>query len=1419
MRPLFQLFRYSFLRLILVIGFAASLIDDVAAQDNARLRYILPDVCAPNMSAYIELYAAPWDTLAFGRDGVYANNPNDAVRVELARPADSTKVVLGPVVVSWQGRLISTQVFVLPNLTPNSSYWRNLRPEFRIPIRVVVRGRSDSLSNTDTLYIVNPYSRLSEITRTVRPDSVMLGEVALPDGAIESRRSRRGAIIVDSLTFVGRINNRPVRYVVSTVDTDSLTEGNQGHLPFVMLARGTINGDSAIVSANAIGKNAGAGGGGGGGQVCDVGGATGPRMTGGNGYTGGASGGQNNSRIPKDQQWDRFVGGEGSGEKRPTPLTPFAALDPSVLRNTGGSSLNSVIGGTSRGSVSDDPQASGGGTGHPFGTSGSSWDYRTPIEQEAAKTSGGGIGRNDGFEGDGGGFGTEGYSAILNRAGGGQRHGNEPVVPIAGGSGGASGNPRGDGLCAGEGGGAGGAIRISGLQIRNMTLEARGAAGSDGTGVPLLGLGQAPGGGAGSGGHIAVHSWQNVDSLNVNVLGGDANRSLYYGTGRLRYDTPNRINAPRFGGSITPAERRTTDTIFTSYTGITLEPRREIVSPYTATTTLSGFGGAAGGIFFFRKTLRGRWEGGRDSVQLGTSAAQGLNSSVAYQGVFTPITNRATLEQDSLLFIVTVQRSFAPTPTGQEVIPEWIMSQSGTSILRVIPLPLLRPVLTGTTVDFPELERCGQEDRTSTTVLRITNTRGGILRIDSVRIANRLFSIDTVLRQFVLRQNDTLRLPLRFRSGTMFSADSLAANAVIEIFHNDTIPDIAGERRLSPFTLPLRAPVRTIQFAIQRSVSDTLINFGNVAIGSFRDTLITIRNTSRDAVRFTVSAARALQEAPFLFTERTLTPSDSIQIRIRFQPTVQGDAPLQTVIVRVNALGRCTDESTFRFALRGVGTRPLLDIPLTGPVVIGSALTVCAPAVAQTEGTLTIASAGNDFLRVDVRMASTASLFTPIPTSLVMEPNREQTVRIRFSAPSTTIGTMTYRDTVILTTNDPRPEGRQMRFPVSITVQTLFAQIRRMPEDTLHFGSVRFFTPTRRTMYIANSGNVPLTVNLSALQSPFRLLRPQASQPTMPATMQLPAGGTDSIIVELTLTDAQAPGIGVRDVLRLTYTSQTQRCELPLDSIVLFAMPSGPIALQARIWLDTLREVNMLRDTSIRIWGQVIGTAFDRRDNFQAAIRVRRGMFFPRNVVSPFGPATLDSNRADSLNRFMVVSVPNVRLNSTATLIATINGTPILTDTMRSALEWIPTHTRWGRGDSVYTVLSGDYGNGLLVTNVVLQGTNNTPRLPNNAVRRVKSSLVSLYPTPAKGVVTVEAILAESGTFTIQIVNLLGTQVLQTEWKHSQVIAYTDDKQNTSRPPTSLLSLPLTNIVNGVYGVILTAPSGERSSMLITVEQ
>ena len=88
----------------------AALVFGVApAVAQPEISYLLPDLGTPNMNTYVEVYAphnAP-DGM-FGADGISLNNPGDAVRLELVNPGDSVKVIIGPLVISWRGKLLKT---------------------------------------------------------------------------------------------------------------------------------------------------------------------------------------------------------------------------------------------------------------------------------------------------------------------------------------------------------------------------------------------------------------------------------------------------------------------------------------------------------------------------------------------------------------------------------------------------------------------------------------------------------------------------------------------------------------------------------------------------------------------------------------------------------------------------------------------------------------------------------------------------------------------------------------------------------------------------------------------------------------------------------------------------------------------------------------------------------------------------------------------------------------------------------------------------------------------------------------------------------------------------------------------------------------------------------------------------------------
>jgi len=184
-------------------------------QAQPKIATIIPDICSPGMNIYLEIMA-PSDSLgAFGTPGFSLNNPNSSVRVRALRDADTSKVIFSPCIISWDGRLISTHVFVPPTElggpNPPTDIWNQNPNEFHIPIQVIVNGVSSTI---DTLYIVQPFGfndRGGDITNRV------LGAGGW------GRRSRKGAMIVTNMAL-------PANSIITvdTSDCDPYLPGNQG---------------------------------------------------------------------------------------------------------------------------------------------------------------------------------------------------------------------------------------------------------------------------------------------------------------------------------------------------------------------------------------------------------------------------------------------------------------------------------------------------------------------------------------------------------------------------------------------------------------------------------------------------------------------------------------------------------------------------------------------------------------------------------------------------------------------------------------------------------------------------------------------------------------------------------------------------------------------------------------------------------------------------------------------------------------------------------------------------------------------------------------------------------------------------------------------------------------------------------------
>lgn len=467
------------------------------------ISYIQPDIVAPGMNSYIEFIAPHKAYNNFGPDQTYYNKPNDFIKIEVVNPADRWKVAFGPIVVSWQGRLISTQVFAHPSLKPNSWDWSQLNSEFKIKIRV---NKGGQLSNEVDLYIVQPFPFGDRRASSER----IIGQGSL------GKRSPRGAMIVDRMILADD------KYTVSTNDCDPNTPGNQGYLPFILISQGPIVGgtntmisvDGGTAGGQARLQDGGPGGGGGGGRFYDAGLCDNTRNgdDGGDGFVGGGPGGRNNSSIP----------GVTSVMKLPGTGT---FEDPSKIPSRG-YSLNGIP----PSYIPNVFESAGGGTGHPFGKSGEHCNDGNNCNPIGGLGGGSGVSQNR--PGGSGGNATDGMG--VNNSGG-KAIGNRMIVPLSGGSGGASGNPQSGCNFSGSGGGGGGAIMIYAPEIRNVKISAKGANGQDGVG--------SSNGGGGSGGAIITSAKIIVDngsSQSIFIEGGKAggNTIQFGGWGRVRRDAP-----------------------------------------------------------------------------------------------------------------------------------------------------------------------------------------------------------------------------------------------------------------------------------------------------------------------------------------------------------------------------------------------------------------------------------------------------------------------------------------------------------------------------------------------------------------------------------------------------------------------------------------------------------------------------------------------------------------------------------------------------------------------------------------------------------------------------------------------------------------------------------------------------------------
>ncbi|MFZ1729639.1 MAG: choice-of-anchor D domain-containing protein [Bacteroidota bacterium] len=617
--------------------FSALFVAIMPAAFSQTISYIIPDIGTPGMNTYVEVIG-PHDMPGnFGADGFWPNNPGDNLRLECVNPADSAKLIIGPLVVSWNGRMISAQVFINPDLLPNSDSWQAIAPQFVIPLQVRYNGATQ---NSVTFYIVRP-----------QPAIITSANGSLGSGGVWGLRSPSGAIIVDSLELLGS------SYGISMADCDPGRPGNQGYLPATIISKGPVRtGSSTQFTVDANTKHGGPGGGGGGGSFCDF---TGSGSDGGDGFTGGGRGGRNRSGNPT-----------GSDEYRNPGLGSGA-----YLNNTGGS-LNGIQGGSAPAH-----EASGGGTGHPFGTSGDGCSDGSGCNPPGGF--GAGSGQQQKQAGGAGGYATAGASS--RNGNGGQVHGNEFIVPFAGGSGGASGNPQLAFSCSGDGGGGGGAVTLYARQLDGYLFTANGGDGANGSSGD---------GGAGSGGAVLLESKLPSGIWKIRAEGGNG-PGPHGGGGRIRMDGP---IAWTSGGL--PAEE-----------SMAVGPSTDTTMFVKKSFTLTGTGDNAD-IHLFLKSALMPW------TEIGV--VSGYSTSWTFD-IDIPVV-------DNVYYLVAMQEVSNPATEAFTARPVYVMSQSAANILISRTAP---EILAESSRVFPGIA-C---DNVALDTMLVSNIGEGILTIGNAGFA------------------------------------------------------------------------------------------------------------------------------------------------------------------------------------------------------------------------------------------------------------------------------------------------------------------------------------------------------------------------------------------------------------------------------------------------------------------------------------------------------------------------------------------------------------------------------------------------------------------------------------------------------------------------------------------------------------
>lgn len=820
-----------------------SLIPPLPPPTPPTVAYITPDAGAPGMCVAVEILA-PTSASAnyFGFDGT----PYPDSLVRFVNPGDSVFMKLGPAFVSWGGKVIQQMLLIEPNATPRT-----------IQLQVAAYGDPQRMSNIFTFAIVNP-SHVGLQTGG--------GDFG---GSIPVARSRRNTIVVDSMILNGGT------YTFSTSDPDPVAPGNQAYLPVRVLSMGPIRLEGARIDVSGHGGVTGTGGGAGG--PGGGGGGSGYPGNGGDGYTGG--GGNSDASTS---------GGAGSGS--------FSASS-----NGGGSLTLANGGGGEQHNPSGYDDGGGGSTGHPFGTSGVTGKRGSSDPGAYGAGSGGGSSTDylTNYGGGGGGYATDGLPGTGSGDNHGMANGNPMLIPLAGGSGGGSGNVTYFSLGGGAGGcggGGGGAIELTSFTtvVPTGSILAYGGNGSLGK----SGLSSAANGGGGSGGAILISARDSIaldvsTSPNWNVnYGAVANPGTTDGQGGY-----GRLRINGFVSNINYSNITFFDpTSSLCFVG----PSIQRVSFTPDSFTVIGYGSQFDAVPSNPLPVTVYWAWPSSTSWNSTTALYLIDPTSHTTKWVTPAMQLSKLPGDTELYAVAIQGS-QPLVDPFQSRPAGVMSHTSGIIAK--PPPPLGILSVPPLVDFGTVRKGKCKD----TSFMAHNTGTGDLAITSETFGDPHFSIVSLASPLTIHPNDSALLTIRYcatDSGNMLSADTVHSNV------SNGVVLLKAFTGLGYLQIP------------------KLIDFGEVLVGACRDTPVVVQNIGTDTL---VLTGKTNFVAPFSYVgpePLRLAPNQIDTITLRFCPVDTG------VITQADYLDTIGPGERANFVLTGNGIKGDLGVDIT-PIDFG----------------------------------------------------------------------------------------------------------------------------------------------------------------------------------------------------------------------------------------------------------------------------------------------------------------------------------------------------------------------------------------------------------------------------------------------------------------------------------------------------